>query len=54
MLLEQQLSGAALAGKIREMFADPQCLRRTGELAFGMARLDAARIIVDEMTGKRV
>jgi hypothetical protein len=30
---------------------DPQLVRRTGELAFTLARLDAARIIVDQMTG---
>jgi UDP-N-acetylglucosamine--N-acetylmuramyl-(pentapeptide) pyrophosphoryl-undecaprenol N-acetylglucosamine transferase len=52
MLLEQQLNGASLAEKIIEITADDQSLKKTGELAFGMARLDAARIIVDEMTGK--
>ena len=49
MLLEKELSGATLAKKIKDMFADPESLRRIGELAFSMARLNAARIIVDEM-----
>lgn len=52
MLLERELSGEKLAGMIRELMDDPETLRRTGHLAFGLARLDAARIIVDEMTKK--
>jgi len=49
MLLERELDGERLAGMIRELMEDPDTLRRTGRLAFGLARLDAARIIVDEM-----
>lgn len=49
MLLEHELTGERLAGMIRELLDDPDTLRRTGKLAFSMARLDAARIIVDEM-----
>lgn len=50
MLLEKELSGESLAGTIRELIGDPALLRQTGEAAFGLARLDAASIIVDEMT----
>ncbi|HEX9079078.1 MAG TPA: undecaprenyldiphospho-muramoylpentapeptide beta-N-acetylglucosaminyltransferase [Desulfuromonadaceae bacterium] len=49
MLLERELSGERLAGMIRELMDDPDTVRRTGRLAFSLARLDAARIIVDEM-----
>ena len=49
MMLEHELSGASLAGTIRTLAEDPGLVRRTGELAFSLARLDAARIIVDEM-----
>jgi UDP-N-acetylglucosamine--N-acetylmuramyl-(pentapeptide) pyrophosphoryl-undecaprenol N-acetylglucosamine transferase len=50
MLLEHELSGERLAATIRGLMNDPETLRRTGEAAFGLARLDAAKIIVDEMT----
>jgi len=49
MLLERELSGEKLAGMIIEMLGDPDMVQRTGRLAFSLARLDAARIIVDEM-----
>lgn len=49
MLLEQELNGEKLAGVITGMIDDPETLQRMGELAFGLARLDAASIIVDEM-----
>ena len=49
MMLEQDLSGEKLAGMIGELMNDPGLLRQTGEAAFGLARLDAAQIIVDEM-----
>ncbi len=49
MMLEQELTGGSLAGIIRTLAEDPNLVRRTGELAFSLARLDAARIIVDEM-----
>lgn len=49
MLLEQELSGERLAGMISELAEDAETVRRTGRLAFGLARLDAARIIVNEM-----
>ena len=50
MLLERELSGERLAGIIHELAENPETVQRTGALAFGLARLDAARIIVDEMT----
>lgn len=49
MLLEEDLNGERLAREICRLATDPERVGRTGELAFGMARLDAARIIVDEM-----
>ncbi|KAB0671280.1 undecaprenyldiphospho-muramoylpentapeptide beta-N-acetylglucosaminyltransferase [Oryzomonas sagensis] len=49
MLLERELSGERLAGIIHELAESPETVQRTGALAFGLARLDAARIIVDEM-----
>ena len=48
-MLEQELSGASLAGIIRTLADDPNLVRRTGNLAYSLAKLDAARIIVDEM-----
>jgi UDP-N-acetylglucosamine--N-acetylmuramyl-(pentapeptide) pyrophosphoryl-undecaprenol N-acetylglucosamine transferase len=54
MLLERELSGEGLATLIRELMNDPETLRHTGESAFGLARLDAAKIIVDEMIRARV
>jgi len=50
MILEQELKGDHLAATIRELINNPETLRRTGEAAFGVARLDAAKIIVDQMT----
>jgi len=49
MLPERELNGESLAGMICELMGDPEKLQRTGKLAFGMAKLDAAKIIVDEM-----
>jgi UDP-N-acetylglucosamine--N-acetylmuramyl-(pentapeptide) pyrophosphoryl-undecaprenol N-acetylglucosamine transferase len=50
MVLEQELSGGSLAHSILTLASDPELIRRTGKLAFSLARLDAARIIVDELT----
>jgi len=52
MMLERELTGASLAEQIYRLAQDPGLVRRTGELAFSLARLDAARIIVDRMTNK--
>jgi len=49
MLLERELSGESLAATIRELMDAPEKLRHMGDAAFGLARLDAAKIIVDEM-----
>lgn len=49
MLLERELAPESLAGQITELLNAPQLLRQTGENARGIARLDAARVIVDEM-----
>ena len=50
MMLEKELTAGALAGTIRTLVEDPNLVRRTGEAAYNLARLDAAKIIVDEMT----
>jgi UDP-N-acetylglucosamine--N-acetylmuramyl-(pentapeptide) pyrophosphoryl-undecaprenol N-acetylglucosamine transferase len=50
MMLERELTGETLAETIHTLEEDPDLVRRTGALAFSLARLDAARIIVDEMT----
>ena len=49
MLLERELSAESLAQQITDLFADPVLLRDTGVHARNAARIDAARIIVDEM-----
>lgn len=50
LLLEPELKGGRLAQSICELQADPELVRRTGEAARSLARLDASKIIVDEMT----
>ena len=52
LLVEQELNGDSLASLIRKLIDDPALVKTTGQLAFGLARLDAARIIVDQMTMK--
>jgi UDP-N-acetylglucosamine--N-acetylmuramyl-(pentapeptide) pyrophosphoryl-undecaprenol N-acetylglucosamine transferase len=49
MMLERELTGGTLAQTILTLAEDPNLVRRTGELAFTLSRLDAAEIIVDEM-----
>lgn len=49
MMLEQELTGTTLAESILTLASDPVLVQHTGDLAFSLARLDAARIIVDEM-----
>jgi UDP-N-acetylglucosamine--N-acetylmuramyl-(pentapeptide) pyrophosphoryl-undecaprenol N-acetylglucosamine transferase len=53
MMLELELTGETLAESIRTLAQDPQLVLRTGEAAFSLARLDAARIIVDEMLNRK-
>jgi UDP-N-acetylglucosamine--N-acetylmuramyl-(pentapeptide) pyrophosphoryl-undecaprenol N-acetylglucosamine transferase len=50
MMLEQELTGKSLAETIVKLAKDPDLVHSTGDLAFSLARLDAAKIIVDEMT----
>jgi len=52
MLLERELSGERLAGIILDLAENPETVQRAGALAFGLARLDAAGIIVDKMMEK--
>jgi len=49
MLLERELSAEVLAGQIAALIADPGLLRDAGMNARAVARIDAAKIIVDEM-----
>jgi UDP-N-acetylglucosamine--N-acetylmuramyl-(pentapeptide) pyrophosphoryl-undecaprenol N-acetylglucosamine transferase len=49
MLLERELSGERLAAMILELIDNRELLQHTARLAFGMARLDAAKLICDEM-----
>ena len=49
MMLEQELTGTTLAESILTLANDQPLVHHTGDLAFSLARLDAARIIVDEM-----
>jgi UDP-N-acetylglucosamine--N-acetylmuramyl-(pentapeptide) pyrophosphoryl-undecaprenol N-acetylglucosamine transferase len=53
MLLERELTGERLAAEIVALLGDPEKLKATGEAAHGLARLDAARVIVDEMLKDR-
>ena len=50
MMLERELSGGSLAGSILTLAEDPNLVQRTGDLAHSLAKMDAARIIVDRMT----
>lgn len=52
MMLERELSGTTLSDFIQTLAKDPALVRKTGDLAFSLARLDAAKIIVDEMIAK--
>lgn len=49
MMPERELTGKTLSESIVTLAADPHLVQRTGDLAFTLARLDAAKIIVDEM-----
>jgi len=49
MLLEHELSGERLARQIKDLVQDRELLTVTGRNARGLARLDAAKVIVDEM-----
>jgi UDP-N-acetylglucosamine--N-acetylmuramyl-(pentapeptide) pyrophosphoryl-undecaprenol N-acetylglucosamine transferase len=49
MIIEQELSGANLARMIIELLESPETVFRAETSARGLARLDAAKVIVDEM-----
>jgi UDP-N-acetylglucosamine--N-acetylmuramyl-(pentapeptide) pyrophosphoryl-undecaprenol N-acetylglucosamine transferase len=49
MMLEKELSGKTLAESILNLADDPELVRKTGDFASSLAKLDAAKIIVDEM-----
>jgi UDP-N-acetylglucosamine--N-acetylmuramyl-(pentapeptide) pyrophosphoryl-undecaprenol N-acetylglucosamine transferase len=49
MMLERELTGITMAESILTLAHDRALVRRTGDFAFSLARLDAAQIIVDEM-----
>jgi UDP-N-acetylglucosamine--N-acetylmuramyl-(pentapeptide) pyrophosphoryl-undecaprenol N-acetylglucosamine transferase len=49
MLLESELSGERLARQIADLVEQPERIESAGNNARGLARLDAARVIVDEM-----
>lgn len=53
MLLERELSGERLAKTIIDLAMDSKTLKSIGEQALGLARLDAAGVIVEEMTKKK-
>jgi UDP-N-acetylglucosamine--N-acetylmuramyl-(pentapeptide) pyrophosphoryl-undecaprenol N-acetylglucosamine transferase len=49
MLVEQEIAGNGLTNAITELMNNPARLQQIGEHAATLARLDAARVIVDEM-----
>lgn len=49
MMLEHELTGGSLARTILTLAEDSNLVRRTGDLAHSLAKLDAAGIIVDQM-----
>lgn len=49
MLLERELSGESLAGLVLELADNPERIAAVAENARRLARLDAAKVIVDEM-----
>jgi UDP-N-acetylglucosamine--N-acetylmuramyl-(pentapeptide) pyrophosphoryl-undecaprenol N-acetylglucosamine transferase len=49
MLLERELTPAIITAEIEKLFADRQRLQQIGRNARSLARLDAAKVIVDEM-----
>ena len=49
MLLERELSGESLATTVDALLREPGKLAETGSNARSLARLDAAKVIVDEM-----
>lgn len=54
MLLERELKPENLVAQIVELIDSPELLRETGTKARNVARLDAAKMIVDEMLKSRL
>jgi UDP-N-acetylglucosamine--N-acetylmuramyl-(pentapeptide) pyrophosphoryl-undecaprenol N-acetylglucosamine transferase len=52
MIVEDELSGATLAGALRELLADPAALSRMGAAARGLARTDAAARVAALLHGE--
>jgi UDP-N-acetylglucosamine--N-acetylmuramyl-(pentapeptide) pyrophosphoryl-undecaprenol N-acetylglucosamine transferase len=50
MLLDRELSGESLAQLIMDLVDNPERIEEAGRNARNLARLDAARVIVDELT----
>ncbi|MBI1921213.1 MAG: undecaprenyldiphospho-muramoylpentapeptide beta-N-acetylglucosaminyltransferase [Geobacter sp.] len=53
MLMDRELSGERLAGMVKDLMRDHRRLESIGEAARSLARLDAAKVIVDEMIRSR-
>jgi UDP-N-acetylglucosamine--N-acetylmuramyl-(pentapeptide) pyrophosphoryl-undecaprenol N-acetylglucosamine transferase len=51
MLLERELGDGGLTRAISNLMQDSDRLEQIGQQARGLARIDAARLIVDEMLG---
>jgi UDP-N-acetylglucosamine--N-acetylmuramyl-(pentapeptide) pyrophosphoryl-undecaprenol N-acetylglucosamine transferase len=49
MILDRELSGESLARLVTELIDNPERIAEAGRRARGLARPDAARVIVDEM-----
>lgn len=49
MIIERELTAESLVKEITELISSPSLLRATGENARSIARIDAAKVIVDEM-----
>ena len=50
---EKDIGDGGLAAEIERLAADPGAISKMGEAAKGLARPDAAKVIVDEIFGKR-
>jgi UDP-N-acetylglucosamine:LPS N-acetylglucosamine transferase len=47
MLMEKELTGERLAKEVEQLLGDSELLRKMGDLARKLARLDAAKVVVD-------
>ena len=53
MILERELTGDTLAGQIIRLMQEPELVEKTAANIRKFGQLDAAQVIVDEMTGKQ-